>query len=140
MCLNAVRAGEGQSQFIGIGGDPVLGTTMRDAVAYLDEDPRSEAIVLVGEVGGTLEEEAAERIANASTPVIAFIAGRSSPPGRRMGHAGAIVTGERGSGTSKVTALRDAGADVIDVPADLDAALARALGTPSASAGAAASG
>jgi succinyl-CoA synthetase alpha subunit len=128
MCLNVVRAGLGQSMFIGIGGDPLIGTTMRDAVRLLDEDPGTDAIVMVGEVGGALEEEAAEDIAELSTPVVAFIAGRSSPPGRRMGHAGAIVTGRRGSGPSKVGALTDAGATVIDLPSQLGQALAAALG------------
>jgi succinyl-CoA synthetase alpha subunit len=130
MCLNLVRAGLGQSQFIGIGGDPVLGTTMLDAVRLLDEDPGTDAIVLVGEVGGALEEEASERIASMAKPVVAFIAGRSSPPGRRMGHAGAIVTGNRGSGESKVSALSAAGARVIALPSQLGSALGRTADVP----------
>lgn len=123
IALNLVSAGYGQSAFIGIGGDPVLGTTSVDAVRTLDDDPRTDAIVLVGEIGGSMEEDAAEYIAGMSKPVVAFIAGRSAPPDRRMGHAGAIVTGDRGSGGSKVTALTNAGATVIDVPSQLADAL-----------------
>jgi succinyl-CoA synthetase alpha subunit len=128
MCLNVVRAGLGQSQFIGVGGDPLIGTTTLDAVRLLDVDPRTDAVVLVGEVGGALEEEAAEHIATMTKPVVAFIAGRSSPPGRRMGHAGAIVTGSRGGGPSKVAALTEAGAKVIDLPSELGPVLTEALG------------
>jgi succinyl-CoA synthetase alpha subunit len=134
MCLNVVRAGLGQSQFLGVGGDPLIGTTTREAVQLLDADPGTDAIVVVGEVGGTLEEDAAEHIATMTKPVVAFIAGRSSPPGRRMGHAGAIVTGSRGGGPSKVAALTEAGARVIDLPSELGPALAEALGGASAAA------
>jgi succinyl-CoA synthetase alpha subunit len=126
-CLNIVQAGFGQSQFIGIGGDPIIGTTAREALAILDEDPRTEAIVLVGEVGGTMEEDAAQDVAAMTTPVLAFIAGRRSPKGRRMGHAGAIVTGSRGSGESKVEALSAAGARVLDMPSQVGAGLREAL-------------
>jgi succinyl-CoA synthetase alpha subunit len=127
MALNLVSAGYGQSAFIGIGGDPILGTTTLDAVRTLDADPRTDAVVLVGEIGGTMEEDAAGYIAGMAKPVVAFIAGRSAPPDRRMGHAGAIVTGDRGSGQSKVDALTRAGAVVVDVPSQVDAAL-RGLG------------
>lgn len=127
MALNLVTAGYGQSAFIGIGGDPILGTTTTDAVRALDEDPRTDAIVVVGEIGGAMEEDAAEYITGMAKPVVAFIAGRSAPPDRRMGHAGAIVTGDRGSGRSKVDALTAAGAVVIDVPSRVADAL-RELG------------
>jgi succinyl-CoA synthetase alpha subunit len=123
LALNLVTAGYGQSAFIGIGGDPILGTTTTDAVRILDADPRTDAIVVVGEIGGTMEEDAAELIASIDKPVVSFIAGRSAPPDRRMGHAGAIVTGHRGSGQSKVDALTEAGAVVIDVPSQVALAL-----------------
>lgn len=125
ICLNIVRAGLGESAFIGIGGDPILGTTTRDALEILYRDPRTEAIVLIGEVGGAMEEEAAEFLSTMSKPVIAFIAGRSAPPGRRMGHAGAIVLRNRGSFESKVRALREAGAVVVDSPSEVGAELTR---------------
>lgn len=139
MSMALVSAGFGQSAFIGIGGDPILGTTTLDAVRALDQDERTDAVVLVGEIGGVMEEEAAAYIATMSKPVVAFIAGRSAPPGKRMGHAGAIVTGNRGSGDSKVRALTEAGAVVVDVPSQVGAALRAAgvrewapVGTPSA--------
>ncbi|MQA10837.1 MAG: succinate--CoA ligase subunit alpha [Pseudonocardiaceae bacterium] len=130
MALNLVNAGYGQSAFIGIGGDPILGTTTLDALCTLNDDPRTEAVVLVGEIGGTLEEDASEYIASMDKPVVAFIAGRSAPPDRRMGHAGAIVTGDRGSGDSKVRALTAAGVQVLDVPSQVGAAL-RSAAQPS---------
>lgn len=123
MCMNLVTAGYGQTAFIGIGGDPILGTTTLDAVQTLDELASTDAIVLVGEIGGVMEEEASEYIATMSKPVVAFIAGRSAPPDTRMGHAGAIVTGNRGSGDSKVAALTEAGAVVLDVPSAVGATL-----------------
>lgn len=122
--MNLVTAGHGQSAFIGIGGDPVLGTTTLDAVRTLDEHSGTDAVVLVGEIGGVMEEEASSYIATMNKPVVAFIAGRSAPPDTRMGHAGAIVTGGRGSGESKVRALTEAGAVVVDVPSQLGEALA----------------
>lgn len=121
--LNLVGAGYGQSAFIGIGGDPILGTTTLDAVRELDEDDRTDAVVLVGEIGGTMEEDAAAYIATMTKPVVAFIAGRSAPPDTRMGHAGAIVTGSRGTGKSKVDALTAAGVTVVDVPGQIPDAL-----------------
>jgi succinyl-CoA synthetase alpha subunit len=121
--LNLVGAGYGQSAFIGIGGDPILGTTTLDAVRELNEDSRTDAVVLVGEIGGTMEEDAAEYIATMTKPVVAFIAGRSAPPDTRMGHAGAIVTGARGTGKSKVDALTSAGVTVVDVPGQIPDAL-----------------
>lgn len=123
VCLNLVADGFGQSAFIGIGGDPMLGTTTLDAVRMLDENPRTEAVVLVGEIGGVMEEEAASYVADMSKPVVAFIAGRSAPPNTRMGHAGAIVTGDRGSGESKVGALQAAGASVVSLPSQIGQAL-----------------
>ncbi|MQB01699.1 MAG: succinyl-CoA synthetase subunit alpha [Actinobacteria bacterium] len=119
MALHVVRAGQGQSAFLGIGGDPILGTTITDAVRILDRDPRTDVIVIVGEIGGSMEEDAAEHIASIDKPVIAFIAGRSAPAGKRMGHAGALVTGNRGSGRSKVEALTEAGAHVVEVPTQI---------------------
>ncbi|MGA3037743.1 MAG: CoA-binding protein [Vulcanimicrobiaceae bacterium] len=131
ICLDIVRAGFGESAFLGIGGDPVLGTTTADALRIFDGDAKTKAVVIVGELGGTMEEEAAEYAANTKMssrkPIVAFIAGRSAPPGRRMGHAGAIVTGSRGSGESKVQALRDAGATVLDSPSDIGSVLRNIL-------------
>lgn len=131
ICLDVVRAGFGESAFIGLGGDPVVGTSTRDALEIFDRDSKTSAVVIVGELGGTMEEEAAEYAAatkmTARKPVVAFIAGRTAPPGRRMGHAGAIVTGSRGSGDSKVRALRDAGAHVLDTPSDVGSVLRTVL-------------
>ncbi len=127
VCLNLTRAGIGQSAFIGIGGDPMIGTTSRDALVALDADPRTEAVVLVGEIGGAMEESAAEYAAGMKKPVISFIAGRASPPGKKMGHAGAIVTGNAGSYGGKRSALEKAGVVVADTPRDIPGALARRL-------------
>ena len=95
LCLNLVQAGLGISAFIGIGGDPVIGTTTKDALVALDQDAKTEAVALVGEIGGAMEEEAAEYARTMKKPVAAFIAGAASPPGKRMGHAGAIVMGDK---------------------------------------------
>ena len=123
VCLNLLDAGRGQSAFIGIGGDPMLGTTTSDALQALEADGRTSSVVLVGEIGGTMEEEAAEVIRGMKKPVVAFIAGRASPAGKKMGHAGAIVTGNRGSYASKRAALEAAGARVVDTPAEVAKAL-----------------
>jgi succinyl-CoA synthetase alpha subunit len=123
VCLNLVQGGFGQSAFIGIGGDPILGTTTSDALRDLARHPRTDAVVVVGEIGGAMEEEAAELAAALDVAVVAFIAGRSAPPDRRMGHAGAIVTGGRGSGDSKVSALRSGGVGVVDIPSQVGDAL-----------------
>jgi succinyl-CoA synthetase alpha subunit len=123
ICLNLLDAGRGQSAFIGIGGDPMLGTTTSDALQVLEKDKETEAIVVVGEIGGTMEEEAAEVIRTMKKPVVAFIAGRASPAGKKMGHAGAIVTGNRGSYASKRSALEAAGARVVDTPSEVAKAL-----------------
>jgi succinyl-CoA synthetase alpha subunit len=130
ICLNIVRSGFGQSAFIGIGGDPMLGTTTRDALEALDRDPKTRAAVLIGEIGGTLEEDAAEYAAAMKKPVVAFIAGAASPPGKRMGHAGAIVVGDRGSYASKRKALERAGVTVLDTPSGVGDALKARLGAP----------
>ncbi len=123
ICLNLVQAGFGESAFIGIGGDPVLGTTTRDALEQLDADDGTDAVVMVGEIGGAMEEDAAEYAAGMSKAVVAFVAGRASPPGKKMGHAGAIVMGDRGTYASKCSALEQAGVRVLDTPSDVGAAL-----------------
>lgn len=123
VCLNLVDAGHGQSAFIGIGGDPMLGTTVTDALRALEADERTAAVVLVGEIGGTMEEDAADTLATMRKPVVSFIAGRASPPGKKMGHAGAIVMGSRGSYASKRRALESAGVRVVDTPAAVAEAL-----------------
>ena len=119
ICLNLTRAGFGQSAFLGIGGDPMIGTTTRDALQALDEDPRTRTVVLVGEIGGAMEEAAAEYAAGMAKPVVSFIAGRASPPGKKMGHAGAIVSGTLGSYDGKRRALEAAGVAVADTPAEI---------------------
>ncbi|HEX7386850.1 MAG TPA: CoA-binding protein [Castellaniella sp.] len=123
VCLDIVNAGQGQSAFIGIGGDPMLGTTTADAVLALDRDPRTRTIVIVGEIGGSMEEEAAQAMSQVQKRMIAFITGRASPPGKKMGHAGAIVMKNRGSYDSKRRALEDAGVLVVDTPGEITAAL-----------------
>jgi succinyl-CoA synthetase alpha subunit len=125
--LEVARAGFGQSAFLGIGGDPLIGTTTRDALELLDRDERTDAVALIGEIGGAMEEEAAGYARGMSKPVVAFIAGAASPPGRRMGHAGAIVMGDRGSHRSKTEALAAAGVTVVPTPFEVGAALKRRL-------------
>jgi succinyl-CoA synthetase alpha subunit len=120
--------GIGQSTCIGVGGDPIIGTRQAEAVRMLNEDPDTDAIVLVGEIGGSAEQEAAAYIqAHVKKPVVAFIAGATAPPGRRMGHAGAIISGEDGKAENKKAALRAAGAVVSDSPADIGATMKRLL-------------
>jgi len=114
------RRGIGQSTCIGIGGDPIIGTTFIDALGLFEGDPQTEAILMIGEIGGTAEEEAAEYIKRELTkPVVAFVAGRTAPPGKRMGHAGAIIAGGHGTAAEKVEALRAAGIAVAESPATL---------------------
>jgi succinyl-CoA synthetase alpha subunit len=112
------RAGYGQSTAVGIGGDPVIGTRFIDALEMFEDDPDTEGVVLIGEIGGSDEQEAAKYIRDhMETPVFGFIAGRTAPPGRRMGHAGAIVSGGSGTAEAKFEALEDAGATVVKNPA-----------------------
>ena len=127
-CLNVVRAGYGESAFLGIGGDPIIGTTTREALTALDALPGTEAVVMVGEIGGSMEEEAADYAKAMSKPVIAFIAGGAAPKGKKMGHAGAIVMGHKGSYASKRSALEAAGVTVLDTPSEVGAALKARLG------------
>jgi succinyl-CoA synthetase alpha subunit len=128
LCLNLVQAGLGISVFIGIGGDPVIGTTTKDALISLDNDAKTEAVALVGEIGGSMEEEAAEYARTMRKPVAAFIAGAASPPGKRMGHAGAIVMGNRGSYAGKKKALEAAGVTVCSTPNGVAEVLRERLG------------
>jgi len=112
------RAGYGQSTAVGIGGDPIIGTRFIDALDMFENDPETEGVVLIGEIGGSAEQEAAEYIRHhMSKPVFGFIAGRTAPPGRRMGHAGAIVSGGSGTAEAKFEALENAGANVVKNPA-----------------------
>lgn len=132
VCLNLTRAGLGQSAFIGIGGDPMLGTTTRDALEALDKDGGTDAVVLVGEIGGGMEEAAADYARRMAKPIVAFIAGAAAPPGKKMGHAGAIVTGSTGSYAGKRKALEAAGIMVVDTPSQIAAAVAAGLGAAGA--------
>ncbi|MBS1834578.1 MAG: succinate--CoA ligase subunit alpha [Acidobacteria bacterium] len=114
------KLGIGQSTCIGIGGDPIIGTNHTDAVRMFNEDPDTHAIVMIGEIGGDAEEKAAAYIkANVKKPVVGFIAGQTAPPGRRMGHAGAIISGGSGKAEDKIAAMKDAGITVCDTPADI---------------------
>jgi len=123
LCLNLVQAGLGISSFVGIGGDPIIGTTTLDALRALDQDPDTKAVALVGEIGGAMEEAAAEYAKTMKKPIAAFIAGAASPPGKKMGHAGAIVMGDKGSYAGKKAALEAAGVTVCATPNDVALAL-----------------
>jgi succinyl-CoA synthetase alpha subunit len=121
--------GIGQSTAIGIGGDPIIGTTHIDALKLLNEDPDTEAIIMIGEIGGSAEQAAAAYIkANVKKPVVGFIAGQTAPPGRRMGHAGAIISGGEGTAAEKMAAMEDAGISVVVSPAEMGETMARLLG------------
>jgi succinyl-CoA synthetase alpha subunit len=114
------KLGLGQSTCIGIGGDPIIGTNHTDAVRLFNEDPDTHAIVMIGEIGGDAEEKAAAYIkANVKKPVVGFIAGQTAPPGRRMGHAGAIISGGSGKASDKMAAMADAGITVCETPAEI---------------------
>jgi succinyl-CoA synthetase alpha subunit len=118
----------GQTTCIGIGGDPLIGTTHVDALKLFADDPETEAVVMIGEIGGTAEEEAAAWIkSNFRKPVVGFIAGQTAPPGRRMGHAGAIIAGGKGTAAEKMAALSDAGVRVVKSPADMGSAIKEVL-------------
>lgn len=120
--------GIGQSTCIGIGGDPIVGTQFIDAIELFNKDRRTEAIVMIGEIGGNAEEIAAEYIKNnVRKPVIGFIAGRTAPPGRRMGHAGAIISGGKGTADEKIAAMKAAGIHIVDSPADIGITVKRVL-------------
>ena len=123
------RQGMGQTTCIGIGGDPLIGTSFIDALTLFAADPDTEAVIMIGEIGGTAEQEAAAFIKRAFTkPVVGFIAGQTAPPGRRMGHAGAIIAGGQGTAAEKMEALVKAGVHVVKSPADMGAKMQEALG------------
>jgi succinyl-CoA synthetase alpha subunit len=122
------KLGIGQSTCIGIGGDPIIGTSFLDAIKFFNDDPDTHAIILIGEIGGNAEERAAEWIkSNVKKPVVGFIAGQTAPPGRRMGHAGAIISGGQGTAKDKYAAMGVAGIRCVETPADMGATVAAAL-------------
>ena len=123
MCQNITASGFGIKAFLGIGGDPIIGTTTRDALEALNNYKGVEAIAMVGEIGGTMEEAAAEYAATMSKPIVAFIAGGAAPPGKKMGHAGAIVMGAKGTYASKKSALEGVGVNVLATPSHVGDAL-----------------
>jgi succinyl-CoA synthetase alpha subunit len=121
--------GLGQTTAVGIGGDPVNGTNFVEMLAMFENDPETEGVIMIGEIGGTAEEQGAEFVANNMTkPVAGFIAGTSAPPGKRMGHAGAIVSGGKGTAEAKIEAMKAAGIEMAETPTDMGEAMVRALG------------
>ena len=121
------RLGIGQSSSVGVGGDPIIGTTQRQALELFEADPETAAVVMIGEIGGAAEQDAAEYIKRMSKPVVAFIAGATAPPGRRMGHAGAIIAGRAGTAQAKQEALTDAGATVAQSPSEIGSTMQQVL-------------
>jgi succinyl-CoA synthetase alpha subunit len=122
------KLGIGQSTCIGIGGDPIIGTSFLDAIKFFNDDSDTHVIILIGEIGGNAEERAAEWIkANVKKPVVGFIAGQTAPPGRRMGHAGAIISGGQGTAKDKYAAMAAAGIHTVESPADIGSTVAAAL-------------
>lgn len=123
------KAGLGQSTCIGIGGDPIIGTTTKEAVQLLMDDPETEGIIMIGEIGGSMESDAAKWIKdNATKPVVGFIAGQTAPPGRRMGHAGAIIGGEDDTAAAKMKIMKECGIHVVESPANIGETMVKALG------------
>ncbi|MDP1563488.1 MAG: succinate--CoA ligase subunit alpha [Pirellulaceae bacterium] len=122
------QLGLGQTTCVGLGGDPIVGTSFIDVISRFQNDPETEGILMMGEIGGSAEEEAAAFVKQHVTkPVAAFIAGRTAPPGKRMGHAGAIISGGKGTAEDKIAALRDAGIEIAESPADMGTAIQRAM-------------
>ena len=123
-----VNSGLGQTTAIGIGGDPIIGTSMKDCLELFQKDRETEGVVIIGEIGGQMEIEAAQWAkVNMSKPIAGFTAGQTAPPGKRMGHAGAIISGGKGTAEAKLEALRDAGIEIAETPADMGAAMVRAI-------------
>jgi succinyl-CoA synthetase alpha subunit len=122
------KLGLGQSSCVGLGGDPIVGTSFIDVLQWFEDDPETEAILMIGEIGGNAEEQAAAFVKdNVSKPVAAFIAGQTAPPGKRMGHAGAVISGGKGTAAEKIAALQAAGIEVAMSPGELGAAVVRAI-------------
>jgi succinyl-CoA synthetase alpha subunit len=123
------NVGLGQSTCVGIGGDPVNGTSHIDVMAAFNDDPGTEGIIMIGEIGGSAEEDAARWVAaHCKKPVVGFIAGRTAPPGRRMGHAGAIIAGGKGGAAEKMATMRECGIHVVESPGEMGATMAKVLG------------
>jgi succinyl-CoA synthetase alpha subunit len=127
------KQGLGQSTCVGIGGDPIIGSPHLDILKLFNDDPATEGIIMIGEIGGSNEEVAAEWLkVNAKKPVVGFIAGQTAPPGRRMGHAGAIISGGKGTAKEKMRVMQDCGIFVVETPAEIGVVMAKALGKVSA--------